>query len=67
MEFLYSDGDDYYFMNPVDYEQTTLLPIPALTAACGNDNAPLASLLPITGLELVITDSPRPACCGSAS
>jgi elongation factor P len=24
MEFLYSDGDDYYFMNPVDYEQTTL-------------------------------------------
>ena len=24
MEFLYADGDDYYFMNPVDYEQTTL-------------------------------------------
>ena len=24
MEFLYSDGDDYYFMNPVDYEQTVL-------------------------------------------
>jgi elongation factor P len=24
MEFLYNDGDDYYFMNPVDYEQTAL-------------------------------------------
>jgi elongation factor P len=24
MEFLYQDGDDYYFMNPVDYEQTVL-------------------------------------------
>ena len=24
MEFLYKDGDDYYFMNPVDYEQTVL-------------------------------------------
>jgi elongation factor P len=24
MEFLYSDGDDYYFMNPEDYEQTIL-------------------------------------------
>jgi len=24
MEFLYNDGDDYYFMNPVDYEQTVL-------------------------------------------
>ena len=24
MEYLYSDGDDYYFMNPVDYEQTVL-------------------------------------------
>ena len=24
MDFLYSDGDDYYFMNPVDYEQTVL-------------------------------------------
>src|SRR6202451_4496229 len=24
MEFLYVDGDDYYFMNPVDYEQTVL-------------------------------------------
>jgi len=24
MEFLYSDGDDYYFMNPKDYEQTVL-------------------------------------------
>jgi elongation factor P len=24
MEFLYSDGDDYYFMNPEDYEQTVL-------------------------------------------
>ena len=24
MEFLYSDGDDYYFMNPQDYEQTVL-------------------------------------------
>jgi elongation factor P len=24
MEFLYSDGDDYYFMNPVDYEQTVV-------------------------------------------
>ena len=24
MEFLYADGDDYYFMNPVDYEQTML-------------------------------------------
>ncbi|MGA3345050.1 MAG: elongation factor P [Terracidiphilus sp.] len=24
MEFLYADGDDYYFMNPVDYEQTVL-------------------------------------------
>jgi elongation factor P len=24
MEFLYADGDDYYFMNPVDFEQTTL-------------------------------------------
>jgi elongation factor P len=24
MEFLYSDGDDYYFMNPKDYEQTIL-------------------------------------------
>jgi elongation factor P len=24
MEFLYSDGEDYYFMNPVDYEQTVL-------------------------------------------
>jgi elongation factor P len=23
-EFLYNDGDDYYFMNPVDYEQTVL-------------------------------------------
>jgi len=22
MEFLYADGDDYYFMNPADYEQT---------------------------------------------
>ena len=24
MEFLYNDGDDYYFMNPEDYEQTML-------------------------------------------
>jgi elongation factor P len=24
MEFLYKDGDDYYFMNPVDYEQMVL-------------------------------------------
>ena len=24
MEFLYNDGDDYYFMNPVDYEQMVL-------------------------------------------
>jgi len=24
MEFLYADGDDYYFMNPEDYEQTVL-------------------------------------------
>jgi elongation factor P len=24
MEFLYADGDDFYFMNPVDYEQTVL-------------------------------------------
>jgi elongation factor P len=24
MDFLYSDGDDYYFMNPVDFEQTVL-------------------------------------------
>ena len=24
MEFLYADGDDYYFMNPDDYEQTML-------------------------------------------
>jgi len=24
MEFLYNDGDDYYFMNPQDYEQTVL-------------------------------------------
>ena len=24
MEFLYADGDDYYFMNPMDYEQTML-------------------------------------------
>ena len=24
MDFLYADGDDYYFMNPVDYEQTVL-------------------------------------------
>ena len=24
MEYLYNDGDDYIFMNPVDYEQTTL-------------------------------------------
>ncbi len=24
MEFLYADGDDYYFMNPVDFEQTVL-------------------------------------------
>ncbi|MGP8271905.1 MAG: elongation factor P [Terracidiphilus sp.] len=24
MEFLYADGDDYYFMNPIDYEQTML-------------------------------------------
>jgi elongation factor P len=24
MEFLYADGDDYYFMNPKDYEQTVL-------------------------------------------
>jgi elongation factor P len=24
MEFLYVDGDDYYFMNPKDYEQTVL-------------------------------------------
>ena len=24
MEFLYADGDDYYFMIPVDYEQTVL-------------------------------------------
>jgi elongation factor P len=24
MEFLYNDGDDYYFMNPADYEQTVL-------------------------------------------
>jgi elongation factor P len=24
MEFLYNDGDDYYFMNPENYEQTTL-------------------------------------------
>ena len=24
MEFLYADGDDYYFMNPLDFEQTVL-------------------------------------------
>jgi len=24
MDFLYADGDDYYFMNPIDYEQTVL-------------------------------------------
>jgi elongation factor P len=24
MEFLYADGEDYYFMNPVDFEQTVL-------------------------------------------
>ena len=24
MEYLYNDGDDYYFMNPVDYAQTVL-------------------------------------------
>jgi elongation factor P len=24
MEFLYADGDDFYFMNPEDYEQTVL-------------------------------------------
>ena len=24
MEFLYADGDDFYFMNPVDFEQTVL-------------------------------------------
>jgi elongation factor P len=24
MEFLYADGDDYYFMNPIDFEQTVL-------------------------------------------
>src|SRR6204780_5419273 len=24
MDFLYADGDDYYFMNPTDYEQTVL-------------------------------------------
>jgi elongation factor P len=24
MEFLYNEGDDYYFMNPQDYEQTVL-------------------------------------------
>ena len=24
MDFLYADGDDYYFMNPEDYEQTVL-------------------------------------------
>jgi elongation factor P len=24
MDFLYNDGDDYYFMNPVDFEQTVL-------------------------------------------
>jgi elongation factor P len=24
MEFLYNDGDDYYFMNPENYEQTPL-------------------------------------------
>jgi len=24
MEFLYNDGDDYYFMNPEDFEQTIL-------------------------------------------
>ena len=24
MDFLYADGDDYYFMNPVDYEQAVL-------------------------------------------
>jgi elongation factor P len=24
MEFLYADGDDYYFMNPENYEQTVL-------------------------------------------
>ena len=24
MEFLYNDGDDYYFMNPENYEQTML-------------------------------------------
>ena len=26
MEFLYNDGDDYYFMNPEDYEQIVLKP-----------------------------------------
>ncbi len=25
MDFLYADGDDDYFMNPVDYEQTVLM------------------------------------------
>ena len=24
MDYLYNDGDDYYFMNPVDFEQTVL-------------------------------------------
>ena len=24
MEFLYNDGDDFYFMNPVDFEQTVV-------------------------------------------
>src|ERR1700757_3942388 len=24
MEYLYNDGDDYYFMNPENYEQTVL-------------------------------------------
>ena len=24
MDFLYSDGDDYYFMNTENYEQTNL-------------------------------------------
>ncbi len=33
MEFLYADGDDYYFMNPVDYEQTVLKGIDA--GRCG--------------------------------
>ncbi len=56
MEFLYNDGDDYYFMNPVDYEQTNLKQRPSAmrsntSSPTSRSRSPIFDGVPV-GIEL---------------